>query len=314
MSAEPRLKHVGADAIFAERTKILNSYDAAKQQLADDPVKVEHGNVAEDIFRKYLASFLPRKYGVAKGHIITRSLTYEGPLEEWDILIYDALEAPVLYVRDGSGGTPRLGIPVQHVYGVVEVKATLNQANSRKVTNKLLKLRSFQSAHTSVGVHRPTDFLPFEFTSMAVFFETATKNAADYVKCLNELRPLSGALQLPFEHALILRSQNHPNSSAIIGAMQTGSESPLLLVEDERFEMSDPAKVDLPDCDIPMYAFMISYGFGINMFSDAMMNLVERLNDGPGRDTVGGKTDLSGFGFDRGEIERQPLWPKVAPK
>ena len=76
---EPRSKHVGADSILAERTKLLAQYDAAKEQCADDPVKVEHGNVAEELFREYLARFLPKKYGVAKGHILTRDLTYEGP-------------------------------------------------------------------------------------------------------------------------------------------------------------------------------------------------------------------------------------------
>ena len=72
MMNEPRLKHVGADSILAERSKLLSLYDTAKAQCADDPVKVEHGNVAEEIFRNYLSRFLPKKYGVAKGHIITR--------------------------------------------------------------------------------------------------------------------------------------------------------------------------------------------------------------------------------------------------
>lgn len=74
-------------------------------------MKVDHGNVAEEIFRNYRARFLPKKYGVAKGHILTHDLTYDGPLEEWDLIVYDISESPVLFVRDESGATPRLGIP-----------------------------------------------------------------------------------------------------------------------------------------------------------------------------------------------------------
>ncbi len=307
---EPRLKHVGADAILAERAKMLGLYDSAKAQAADDPVKVEHGNVAEEIFRNYLRRFLPKKYGVAKGHILTRDLTYAGPLEEWDVIIYDILESPILYVRDDAGGTPRLGIPAQYVKAVVEVKATLTQSSVESVTQKLLKLEQFKRIPGN-DRERRADFFPWGFFSWAVFFETATRNRADYIKCLNKLQPLGIHKFTQFEGAMVLRSQNDPHASGVISSMMTGQERPSILFEDERFEASDPELYKSSPELNAMFSFTVSSGFGINEFSAEMMNLVSRLNDGPMRDISGGKTDLGGFGHEPEGIERRSLWPRL---
>ncbi len=83
-----RLKHIGVDAFQAEREKLLDAFARAKKQASDDTVKTEHGNVGEAAFRIWLEGFLPKRYGVTKGYIITRSLEYDGGLEEWDVLIY----------------------------------------------------------------------------------------------------------------------------------------------------------------------------------------------------------------------------------
>jgi len=311
MMNEPRLKHVGTDSILAERSKLLGLYDTAKAQCTDDPVKVEHGNVAEEIFRNYLARFLPKKYGVAKGHIITRDLTYDGPLEEWDIIVYDYLESPVLYVREDSGATLQLGIPVQHVKAVIEVKATMNQSNAEKVSKKLLKLEQFKRPQDKDKDDRG-DYLSWGFFSKAIFFETATRNKDDYVKCLNKLQPLGLHTFTQFEGALILRSQNDHNASGVVSSMMTGDKSPDILLADERFEVSNP-KSYKPSGDLgEMYSFTFSAGFSVNNFSSEMMDFVSRLNDGPMTDVMGGSTDLTGHGHDPDGIERRSLWPSTA--
>ena len=304
---EPRLKHIGADAILAERIKLLASYDAAKVQVVDDAVKVDHGHVAEELFRNYLDRFLPKKYGVAKGHIITRDLTYEGGLEEWDVIIYDALEAPVLYVRDGLGDTPKLGIPVQYVKAVLEVKATMNQANAKKVTTKLLKLGQFKRTDDVVD-EDAGDCLPEGFFSKAIFFETATKDKTDYVNCLNKLQPLNVNKFAKFGGALILRSQNDPSASGAITSLaitksDSGDSSNIL--SNKRFEVSEPIVVATPQKSVSTCQFTISVGFGVNIFSTEIMNLVSLLNDG----LMGPATDLSGYGHVPDGVERKALWP-----
>ncbi|MFP4088475.1 MAG: DUF6602 domain-containing protein [Desulfobacteraceae bacterium] len=79
-----RKKHVGVDSFFAEKKRLLDHYDQAKIQAADDAVITEHGFVAEDLAREWLTSFLPKKFGVCKGYIITHNLEYTGNLESTD--------------------------------------------------------------------------------------------------------------------------------------------------------------------------------------------------------------------------------------
>lgn len=47
-----RKKHIGVDSFFAEKKRILDAYDRAKDQARDDAVKTEHGFVAEDLIRE----------------------------------------------------------------------------------------------------------------------------------------------------------------------------------------------------------------------------------------------------------------------
>src|SRR5690606_687581 len=80
-------EHIGVGALEAERAKLLSEFDVARAQTDDDSVKTEHGVSAEALFRSFLAQFLPKKFGVTKGYIITPELAYAGPLEEWDVII-----------------------------------------------------------------------------------------------------------------------------------------------------------------------------------------------------------------------------------
>ncbi len=61
------------------------------------------------------------------------------PLEEWDIIIYDALESPILFSKESSNQA----IPIEYVRAVIEVKATLNPKNAKLATNKIIKLKHF---------------------------------------------------------------------------------------------------------------------------------------------------------------------------
>jgi hypothetical protein len=114
---------------------------------------------------------------------------------------------------------------------------------------------------------------------------------------------------MQFESALILRSQNDPNASGVISSVMFGQKHPDILLSDNRFEVSNPETYTL-DGDLgEMFSFTVSSGFGINVFSSEMMNLVSRLNDGPMRDIMGGSTDFVGYGHDQDGTERRALWP-----
>lgn len=48
--------HVGLTALEGERTKLLQEYDSAVAQAADDPVKTEHGISCEAHFRSLMGA------------------------------------------------------------------------------------------------------------------------------------------------------------------------------------------------------------------------------------------------------------------
>jgi hypothetical protein len=216
---QSRPEHVGIIALDAERMKLLQEYDAAIAQTEDDPVKTEYGVSCEAHFRSFLAQFFPKKYGVTKGYIITPELEYAGPLEEWDIIIYDAQEAPVLFVRrnrDDNEAAGKRGIPVEYVRGVVEVKATLNNVMAEKARVKLLKLRQFLNSNVGTSESRRIH-LPFGFRAFAVFFETKVKSSKEYSEALGAFAPFWQIEPLvQFAGALVIRGQSCPEYSASI--------------------------------------------------------------------------------------------------
>lgn len=296
--------------MFAERSTLLSLYDAAKLRASDDPVATEHGVDAEAMFRNFLAKYLPRRYGVTKGHIITPSLEYDGPLEEWDIIIYDALESPVLYVRDnpdtGPGGGKR-GIPVQYVKAVIEAKATFNPAMAKKACEKLLKVKHFIG--TDVPEHRQDHYLPYDFFTSAVFFEATVPNPPSHTRALNEFAAFwQQQPWVPFTGASVLRHPRHPDRSGTITQMMSGMKREVMAALHPAFEVSEPFQVSLLDPTHEVYGYIISAGYGVNEFYDYLNQLIVELRGGfhdvPGEKYPG----LPNYGFDHAHVERVPLF------
>jgi len=233
-SSQLRLKHVGVDSFFAERTRLLNSYDHAKAQSADDAVKTAHGVEGEAEIRRWLRTFLPKRFGVCKGYIITTNLQFEGPLEEWDVLVYDEIESPILFTRGADDAEPKRAIPVEHVHAAIEVKATLNPENAKKVAAKLLKLKQYIGEDISPEYPH---FLSSLFVCAAVFLETKVESFAQYRSALDHL---AGLYQVddyfPFMGALVLRSQKQADHSGYLQLTTANEPFPMPDV----FEHSSP--------------------------------------------------------------------------
>ena len=263
-----RLKHVGVECCTAERVSLLSQYDTAKLQTGDDPVQVDHGHVAESVFREWLGRFLPKRFGVTKGYIITHDLDYDAPLEEWDIIIYDHLESPVLFVRDTSGSQGldgRRAIPVEHVRGVLEVKATLNPAMAKKVYAKLAGLKSH------VGIDDSADYPKYlspPFVCGGIFFETKVSSRDEYRRSLDVLAPL-GDSGLPCIGFLVLRSQTTPDHCAHLSFVRSATP----LDWPDTFEMSSGHR-----CEDGGYECLGSLiGWGANHFYPYLFRLLNCL-------------------------------------
>lgn len=114
----------------------------------------DKGENREHILREFLSNHLPKKYGVTKGEIIARTGERS---HSADVIIYDAVNCPILYSEKTSI------VPVEGVYGVIEVKSSLSKAEfisaARQIESfKRLAPRDLGVIETRqyVTVHRPS--------------------------------------------------------------------------------------------------------------------------------------------------------------
>lgn len=136
----------GWKEFLSNRTKILNEFDYALSLNSNRPVRTSHGETVESSIRNWLSLFLPKKYGITSGYIISSSFSEEKILH-YDIIIYDLLEAPTLWT-DGNFDKSDQGfsraIPARNVICVFEVKSRLTRESIKSGVKKLEELNIYK--------------------------------------------------------------------------------------------------------------------------------------------------------------------------
>ena len=139
------------------RKNILAEFDKILEQTSNRPIQTAHGSGVEAYIRKWLAEFLPKKYGVTSGYIIPNLYEDAGKIYHFDIIIYNCLDSPVLWTEgneDNSEQGKYRAIPAQHVVAVYEVKSRLSKKNVHDALSKLDQTKEFKaqlSANYSCG-------------------------------------------------------------------------------------------------------------------------------------------------------------------
>jgi hypothetical protein len=139
-------------------SELFRQHEATISASARQAGIVQHagdrGGNREEILRTFLADHLPKKYGVTKGEVLTKSGTHSHAA---DVLIYDSLNCPVLYLGETQV------LPIEGVYGVIEVKSGLSKA---ELVDAAAKIEAFKRlaprdltvirTREYVTVHRPS--------------------------------------------------------------------------------------------------------------------------------------------------------------
>jgi len=163
----------GYNHFFTEKMKMLENFNRAKKQVESHEVETYHGKVAEAQFRKWLSIFLPKKFGVTSGYIVSQRVSGEQKIPHFDIIIYDKLNAPIIGVEESPDVSPAgrsLILPVEYVLAVIEVKASFTTHNATKAVDHLCDLRPFlENVDSHAELYKKS--LPPEFSSYIVFFE-----------------------------------------------------------------------------------------------------------------------------------------------
>jgi hypothetical protein len=114
----------------------------------------DKGENREHILREFLSNHLPKKFGVTKGEIITRDGRHS---HSADIIIYDAINCPVLYSEKTAI------FPIEGVYGIIEVKSSLSKAEFVSAAKQIESFKRLAPRELGVietreyiTVHRPS--------------------------------------------------------------------------------------------------------------------------------------------------------------
>lgn len=208
-----QLPNQGWRQFLMAREEMLAAYDRARVHSSRRQVQVEHGNVAEAEFRKWLINFLPKRYGVTSGYIVSQGIPNSEHMVHYDVIIYDQLESPVLWV-EGNPDDSLLGrsmaIPVEYVCGVIEVKAVFNKKSAAQAVEHLGRLRPLMG-FSKPSIHDYRFYLPKDFFCATVFFELHRENEKDFA-ALDAL--LDGSDLRGFYGGYILRPESHEEYSS----------------------------------------------------------------------------------------------------
>lgn len=203
----------GSEQFLTGRKELLDSFDKARIYSKLHEVETYHGVVAESQYRKWLTNFLPKKYGVTSGYIISQGLPNHEKAPHYDVIIYDALESPVLWVEDHSDvsehGKSR-AIPAEYVTAVLEIKASFNSKTVNDAINHLKDLE--QLMETEDDADEPYKVsLPKNFVCGLVFFELKAKD----IKNISAVDNFINAVKLKgFLGGIILRGEGRLDNSS----------------------------------------------------------------------------------------------------
>lgn len=184
-----RIGTQGWQQFLASKQEMLYQYDLAKIYSQSHIVQVSHGNVAEASFRRWLSEFLPKRYGVCSGYIVSQNILDNEKFPHYDVIIYDQINSPILWIEenfDNSVQGKARAIPAEHVNSVIEVKSVLNRKAANDAIRKLEELKPLLQGVDKYGNEYKGNF-PNNFCTAAVFFEL--KKSDEYKKILNNLIP-----------------------------------------------------------------------------------------------------------------------------
>lgn len=198
----------GWKQFLTSRKEMLDAYDRAREKAKAHKVETFHGKVAEAALRKWLSSFLPKRYGVTSGYIVSPGLKSTHKAPHFDVIVYDQLESPVLWVEDSPDDSPQgrsLAIPVEYVRCVLEVKSDFSTSTVRAAIKHLAELQPVMGGPDDPQEKYKLHF-PANFCCGLVFFNLKQKQqfSETALSRLNEGRPLRG-----FFGGMVLRGEGH---------------------------------------------------------------------------------------------------------
>jgi len=214
----------GSKQFLTAKHELLSHFDLAKDKARGHAVMTYHGCFVEEKFRVWLQSFLPKKFGVCAGYVVSQGLTASKKFPHFDVIIYDAINSPTLWVEELSNNTSKsMAIPVEHVFAVLEIKSTLDTSTIEHAINHINDLSDVSAEIDNID-ERYKKHLPGNFFWGLVFIDTKAsvdKSAKTIFDKLLKLPKVRG-----YYSSLLIRCEGTQNSGSL-----------KILAGDQYFEM-----------------------------------------------------------------------------
>jgi hypothetical protein len=146
-----------------KQVDIRNIFKATSEQLLSEfrkTAEIKHsggkGDLREDAFRVFLNNYLPKRYAVGRGEVITPENRVSGEL---DIVIYDPNHCPALITSSSHSV-----YPIESVYGAISMKSHLDSNELEDAYNNIASLKKilirqsfthYPSAGMAIGMGCP---------------------------------------------------------------------------------------------------------------------------------------------------------------
>ena len=213
------------------RKDILAEFDKLREITQNRPVQTAHGQGVEAYLRKWLSEFLPKKWAVTSGYMIPVLYKDNIKLYHYDIIIYDCLNAPVLWTEGNQGDSVQgkfRAIPAKNVAAILEVKSRLNRKNVQDMVTKLLEIDRFK------------DQLPDTFFSSGIFVDLQEEDNGQSA-ILKSMIQLGGVHR--FMGAMVLRYEGDDSATGVVR----------LFADDEDNSNTNASKLARPIDDLAIH-------------------------------------------------------------
>lgn len=225
------------------RKDILAEFDRLREITQNRPVHTAHGQGVEAYLRKWLSEFLPKKWAVTSGYVIPVLYNDNIKLYHYDIIIYDYLNAPVLWTegdQDNSAQGKSRAIPARNVAAILEVKSRLNGQNVQNMLNKLLEIDRFK------------DQLFNTFFSSGIFVDLIEEDNGN-MSILDAMLQFRGVHR--FMGAMVLRYEGDESATGIVRVFpidgndsHTNASKLAIPIDDLAIHMTEDGNVQLSEC------------------------------------------------------------------
>lgn len=165
-------------SLFSNKQEVLES----KLSILLDH-SVTKGNHCESAWIDFFRSFLPNKYAVDKGFVFDS----EGKIsEQIDIIIYDALYAPLIFGTDAG----EKFVTAESVYAVFDSKPKIDKGTLKYTNNKVESVRVLKRSRRGVinaGKYYPPRELTHIIGGILAVNSVTIDTIAEHVKLYNNI-------------------------------------------------------------------------------------------------------------------------------